>query len=276
MAVKRTVVALLVALLGCWVGCRDNGPARDTPSGPLSCEVNVGPVEEILGTAVPLAYAATLAMAAMAGNDMPCVAVTMSCATPPCSGSVTVTLDDNCVLPLGSVGNGTIIVSGNWTSDSEAVLTAVYQGVTIGGEDLFVRQGAFAALAEGDTITMTYADQDVQVTSSTDASIAQSAWTVSVATAGTLADTDDDVMVITGAREYVSTSGIGDVVLTGVEMHASCPANPTDGTAMVYEVGTSSPATVLSFHSTCDGEADVDVTTCLQYLGGTVPLDLLN
>ncbi len=271
---RSILVAVLMATLVFLPGCRDND--RQSPSGPISCEVNVGPVEEILGTAVPLAYAATVAMAAMAGNDMPCVAVTMSCASPPCSGSVTVTLDDDCVLPLGSVGNGTIIVSGNWTSDSEAVLTAVYQGVTIGGQDLFVRQGAFAATAEGDTITMTYADQDVEVMSSTDASIDQSAYTIQVATNGTLANTTDDVMVINGAREYVATSGIGDVALTDVEMSGSCSANPTDGAAMIYEVGTSSPATVLSFHSTCDGEADVDVTTCLQYLGDSVPLDLLN
>ncbi|MBD3241482.1 MAG: hypothetical protein GF331_12910 [Chitinivibrionales bacterium] len=270
-----TVIVLAALVLGS--GCRDTKNDREPPTGPLTCEVNVGPVEEVLGTAVPLAYAATLAMAAMAGSNLPCVAVTASCASPPCSGSVTVSLDEACVLPLGYVGNGTIVVAGNWTSENEATLTAVYQGVAIDGQELFVRQGAFAALASNDTITVTYADQNVEVTSATDAEIAQSAWSIAVATNGTLGDTDDDVMLITGLRQYASTSSVGNIALTAVRMDASCPANPTDGEATIYEVGGgTSPATVLSFHSACDAEVDVNATLCLQYIGDSVPIDLLN
>lgn len=273
----RSVVAWVVVLSLVLVnGCRDrDGPLDGTGPGITTCTLDISPVEDILGTAVPLAYAASLAMAAMAGNDIPCVSVTTSCDNPPCQGEVTVALNDSCVLPLGSVGNGYILVTGTWNDTDDANLTAVFQGATIDGQDLMVRQGAFAAVMSGGVLTMTYADQDVEVTGVNAASISQGAWTAEVDNQGTVLDVSDDVMTIYGAREYVGTSGIATVTLTDVVWSPSCFANPTSGEALVLAVGEGSPSE-LGFHSACDGEVDVNFSLSPACINESIPLDFLD
>ncbi len=215
-------------------------------------------------------------MATMAGNRIPCVAVTSELATPPCSASMTVALDSNCVLPLGSVGTGLIVVTGSWVSDTEATLAAAYEGVAIDEQSLFVRQGGFSAVLEGDTIITAYADQNVRVATPDVAEIAQSAWTVSISTAGTLADPSDDIMRITGSRQYVSGASVSEVIFTDVVMSPGCRKNPTDGVVSIGELsGTSSGVTVLGFHTACDGMADVTASLYVQWIGDPIALDLL-
>lgn len=271
MSAMAPVLVLLVLAVSCREE-RDNGGILGTLTG----TPNVEPVEDMLGAAVPLAYATTLAMAAMRGERLGCVSVTMSNATPPCSGSVTVALDQNCVLPLGDVGTGAIIVSGTWTSDSEAVLVAVCEGVTINARELRVRQAAYTASLSGDSILIAYANQQIQLRDTTYLALEQSGWTVSVATAGTLSNTSDDVVTLTGARQYAGNTEVSEVVLTNVKMRGSCARNPVSGTASVLELASGqSGYTVLSFHSQCDGRADVTATMYLSWIGDPIALNLL-
>jgi hypothetical protein len=265
--------AILTAALT--VGCFDKD--SDTPSGPrlFTGDPDISSVNEVLGTAVPLANAATLAMAAMRGDNVPCAAVTVQCSSYPCNGSVTVTLDAACALPLGSVGNGAIVVGGTWTSDTSADLTAVFEGVAIDTDSLFVRQGAFAATLKGDTMMVVYADQSVTV-SVTRAGIDQSTWTVKTATQGTLGDISDDQMTIFGYRQYVAGASIYQMVLTDVRMNGACTRNPVDGTATVFEWGLPTDFTLLEFHSDCDGNAVVTASIYVQWINDEIALDLLN
>jgi hypothetical protein len=54
----------------------------------------------------------------------------------------------------------------------------------------------------------------------------------------------------------------------------TCSANPTSGTVSALSVGETVPS-VFSFHSTCDGTADITASACLTAIGDEVTLDFL-
>ena len=133
--------------------------------------------------------------------------------------------------------------------------------------------------SSGNHVTITYVDQNVNISSGEQVNASQSAWSIDVDTKGTLTDVTDDVATISGARQVVQGASVQQVTLSGVVMDAQCHKNPIGGSATVSNTGVSSiNVTVLSFHTACDGKADVQMSMGAGQSGNgsTIAIDLLN
>jgi hypothetical protein len=228
-------------------------------------DADLSGMEVALVAASSIGHSASIANAAMNG-PMACVAVTQGCsAAYPCNGTAGITLGTTCPLPLGGAGNGQIAVSGSWTASDRATLGMMYGiGVDDGNVSVSQAVGVKVAADNGHS-TITYAGQNVSVT--TGATLAaQSSWTVDVDARGTAGDPSDDVFTVDGAQQGASTGGTGQVTLTGVVLDPSCRKNPVAGMSVIQAVNGSSliQQDIVTFHSNCDGKVDVKGT-----LGGT-------
>jgi hypothetical protein len=251
----RVAVVLCLACAGCL-----GGAAADLSS------VSVG-----LVAASSIAHAASLAAAATGGPTV-CASVT-SCAAYPCRGTTSLTLGAGCPLPLGGAGSGTVVVMGTWSAAGQGTVseTFVGDGVADGRIALAQAVGVSVKSANG-MLTVAYAGQDVSVSSGATLA-AQSAWTVTVDTRGT-ADPSDDVYDVTGSQQGASSSGGGQVAITGAVLDPACRKNPIAGSAIIQQVGSASiQEDSITFHAACDGNADVVGT-----LGGksSAPLHLFS
>jgi hypothetical protein len=252
---------------------------KDSPTGTYDSP-SVAPVEEVIGTAAPIGYAVTLAMAAAAGTVVPCVSGTFQCAFP-CTSSIDISVSTSCALPIGDSATGTVHVAGSFTSANDAVLTAVFTGVTSRGNRhlLVTSVTTLAAHRSGDTITIAYTDQNVTLGRVRGVSVSTSAWAVKVNTNGTLGDLSDDQITVSGNRTEVEGINVISVTLAGVEIGPACRRNPVDGTATIEAIaGLHSGTAVLSFHGTCDARVDISGGTGVysRANGDQLPLDLLN
>lgn len=268
----RRSLLLGVALV---VGCKTPDPK----------EV-VHPLESTLGTAVPAAFVSTLAMSALAERPSPCATVV----SPPSSNGYQVRVDihlgPGCPLPFDGERNGTFVVTGVWTPEL-AVFASDFTQVEHGDRELLVLKiGVMTVVRRDAHLLISYQQQDVETTAgaSTSARLAQTAWIVDVDTRGTEDLSDDRLTVSGGDQSLFALSGarqqadVSQVAVGNAVFSAGCRRNPTEGLAVVQRAGTEGGGVLLfTFHSTCDGRADVTgaMAPYALMLGESVPLDFL-
>ncbi len=298
MIFSRILFGCFLALSGC-----DGDSASDYKQ--FFHDPSAEPVKAVIRTTVPLAYAASVAMAT-------------ACTTGsvyPCNATVTITDDDsNFPLRLASSGTGTILVYGYWTSADDALLTVLFVN-TYAGSSLFrVNQvSAFPVKKNlSGILRIVYASVDIDVatgpvypndmsaperdvklglisstTSSTEpsANINMEAWVVDVDDMNN-AVFSDDKYTITGGGQYIETStgsvSILQLGMANVVMGPGCETCPASGLAVLNEVASSDSQLVvataaLSFGTnSCDGRAKVVLGTgnYLLATGTYIPLSL--
>ena len=296
------VLFVVLSVAGCGSGSGSNGGTSYSfkdPSGQ--------PVKAVLKTTVPLAYAASVAMAAVTGTVPSNASTTGTCSSYPCSARVTIT-DNDSSMPLRLGDFGTITVYGYWTSPNDAILTVAF-GNDAGSSPFPVHDIAvFPVSKSANKLTIVYASIDINatvqdpgtlpkteidlaflklnITPSTDAhqNVNLDAWVVQTDDKNTT-DVADDTYSISGGGEYIETSaGSASVLQLGmatVVMGPGCDLNPGSGFAVQNELASASSdlvlaTAVLSFHSSCNGRASVDVGIGNYFpsTGTTIPLNL--
>jgi hypothetical protein len=267
----------------------------------------------VLRTTVPLAYAASVAMSLVTGSKPSNAAfVYNDCTTSPagCAAVLMITDDDSSVpLQLASSGTGMITVYGYWTSADQAILAVVFSAHA--GSTLFPVHNIslFPVIKSGNSMKIVYANIDVNVstvkdpknwttqekndallmldrTASDDASanVSMDAWIID-RNDGSTPDLSDDTYSISGGGQYVDiTSGSGSLLQLGmanVTMRSDCMLNPEAGFAVLNELASTTSNVVyatalISFHSSCDGNAKVSAGTgnYLGSIGDSIPLNL--
>ena len=294
-----------VAALGLlFAGCLGEDAFFRDPSGE--------PIEAVLRTAVPLAYAASAAMAAVNGSPPPNANATNTCSTFPCTSLVTIHVDGRTAPPaLAPFGTGQILVAGLWSSPESAILTVAFVDLLVGTDHLRVRDvSTFPAVVTPTGLEIVYASIDVNVVGgpgdpgdltpaqidllflrlgivpSPDpaANLGLDAWIVEVDDADTPRDLFDDRYSVTGGGEYVdAASGSGRVLqlaMVGAVLAPGCTLNPVEGLAVLNEAGASASSlpvlgtALISFEPACTGRARVLVGTGSYLLctGKTIPL----
>lgn len=261
--------------LGLW-GCRPDPVV----------EVTAEPVEEILETAVGAAYAARQSLDAMeSGQVSPCVQVAQGCTNVGCNFDVELDVGPECPMPM-TTGSGVLVVAGVYSDADTAVIGATYTDLHVGDELWFVYEIATMVVTRGndDTLTIAYAQQDVQTVSGVDvasARLAQHAWVVTEDPDGTLNVSGG----VQDASAGEATAGVRQVALAAAEVSPTCARNPVSGIAtMQYAHADGADAatstTTLSFHPECDGTVDViasigvGVHGGLPLIGSSLPLDM--
>ncbi len=300
---KRTVAA---ALLGCALlaGCGVDEFFRDPPAEPIRAA---------LRTTVPLAYAASVAMAAVGGSPPPNASST-SCSSFPCAALVSIAVDDVTVpLAFASSGRGKMLVAGLWTSPQTAILTVTFVDLSVGSRSFQVRDvSAFPVARTSTGLLIAYAAIDVDVatgpvdpaglspieidaaflklriapSSDPEVNLGMDAWVVQVDDAGTPSDLTDDDYVIAGGGQYIQAGSASGSILqlgmVGARMTPGCVRNPVEGLAALQETGTS-PArlpvlatALILFEPACTGTARVTLATgnWLLSIASTIPLGL--
>jgi len=298
---KRMMFACI--LFGCilaMTGCNGGDSVSDYKQ--FFKDPSAEPIKAVVRTTIPLAYAASVAMAS-------------ACTTSnyPCTATVTIT-DDNSTLPLQFADFGTIIVYGYWTSADDALLTVLFVN-TYAGSSLFrvnhvsvfpvkktmsgllriVYASVDIDIATGPVYPNDLSDQQrgvkmgmINITSSTEpsANVNMEAWIVNVDDSNLPGDISDDTYSITGGGQYIETSsGAGSILQLGmanVVMGPGCEISPSSGLAVLNEVASSDSQIVvataaLSFGTnSCDGRAKVIVGTgnYLLSTGTYIPLNL--
>jgi hypothetical protein len=270
------------------------------------------PMKAVVRTTLPLAYAASVAMASVSGTPPHNASASNTCSSYPCTALVTITVD-NSTLPLQFVSYGTIAVAGLWDSANTAILTVSFTNMFAGSSLYPVHYVATFPVARTSTglLEIVYPNVDIDIstgatdpanltpqqkqtqlallsttTASTDPSVnvKMDAWIVSVDNAGT-------TYRISGGGQYVDvSSGAVSILQLGmadVVMGPGCALNPTSGLALQNEVATSSATTssqvviataAFSFGSACTGNAKILGATGNYLLsnGKSIPLNLIN
>jgi hypothetical protein len=296
-------VVILLTLAACTGGGSDQNVAhysfRD-PSG--------APIKAVLKTAVPLGYAAAVAMQSVTETPPANAHVAGTCSSYPCSVIVTIT-DDNSSAPLQLGNYGTITVHGRWTSLNSAILTVSF-GADAGSSRFPVHSvSVFPVSKTGSKLTVVYASIDIKaafkdpgalndveieaaviklnITPSSQArqNIGMDAWVVEADDNNTSDDVSDDTYSVSGGGQYINISPGSDSILqlalADVVMGAECALNPGSGMSVLNEVAISSSNLVvamamLSFHSSCDGKAEVRAASgnYIFSMGDDIPLHL--
>ncbi len=253
---KRSALAVLLPVALVWGGCINTGSS-----------VNLKPVELAITSAASLGLVSTIAMNAIASGSstnvsVPCAQVTQACTNFPCSsGAVTVTLGSACPIPIGGVGSGSITVTGNWTSSTDATLSETFTNVKVGVGDSVVVSATDLSVSSG---TVSFTGQNVQVRGAS-ALVAQSTWTVAP-------NGSDGGFTINGSNQDVAGISTSQITVSNVTLDSSCTENPIAGSATIQS--TSGPADLnitqanVTFGPACNGQADVD--------GASVKLDFSN
>ena len=242
--------------------------------------VIVHPLESTLGAAVQAAFSATVAMSALGGQVSPCATVIPQAG----ASRVDIRLGPGCPSPFGDQTNGTIVVTGVWTPQLATFLadfTAANQGL------LVQKIATMTVVPQQSRLIIAYVQQDVSFITDSQTTIVglqQIAWTVEVDTLGTPDPSDDVITVSGGDQSLFAASGVltaanaTQVAVGAAVFHSGCRRNPNEGIAAVQQVGTLGGGWLLfSFHSACDGKADVTgaLAPYELMLGRPVPLDFL-
>jgi hypothetical protein len=235
-----------------------------------------GAIESTLKTTIPVGYAASLAMNAMAGDVAPNVTVVNGCSTYPCNGMLYIDYDETTYpMPIETNSNGEIIVVGLWTDQNTAILSVFFTNINLyTGTFILENVDIFPALRIGNQTKAVYADIEVntgsnpifplnltsdEISSELDrlnttlptdehVSVEEEAWIVDVDNNGTSGDFSDDLYVITGAGQFVgaspSSASIDQVIFLEVRMSHACLLNPTNGVSILNEIEVSADQTI--------------------------------
>ena len=267
--------------------------AGDDPAHDFVGDVpNAEPIQALMRTAVPLAYAASVAMAA-AHDAAPSNATTNNtCSDYPCVALVTIDLDAQS-LPVALPAYGDILVAGVWQSERQAILTVSFVDMTAGSTNHSVHTvSTVPATGTADGVSIVYASVDINIESgpvlfinpslgevqaeldrldiqpsnNPSVSVGTDAWLIHADHAATPDDFADDRYTLSGGGQYLDASAAYAAVLqlgaANVEIGPACAANPVNGLAVLQQVNASQQSVVLGsamlqFDTVCDGTADV-------------------
>ncbi len=215
--------------------------------------IDLKPMEQAISQGSELSLVLFKAMNAISTSaPVACTQVTQACAAFPCAnGTVTVTLSSDCPFVLGGVGSGSVSVMGQWSSATSATLSSTFASVKIGTTESVVASTTSVSVS-GDTVT--YTGQNVNVNGSSEVS-SQSSWTL------TQNSPSAGALTIAGSDQAAGGSATGQLTVSDVVLDPSCTKNPVSGTVTIQSVGgLSIQQATVTFHSTCDGKADVGGT----------------
>ena len=268
------LITLTLILAGCGSGGSSSPihlPGLTINEHPPSIE----PIKATVRTTVPLAYAASVAMASVNGMAPPNASVSNTCSSFPCAALVTIEWADQS-LPIYFEPDGMILVAGLWTSKDVAILTVSFVDRHAGSQIFPITNvSTFPAINSSldpmDTaITIVYASIDINIETDpvysidlTDEeiqseyerllmeipidptmSLGMDAWIVDVDNAGTVDEFSDDLYIINGAGQYVDLSpnstSLLQLALAQTVVGPHCDLNPTEGLSVLQEIGVSS------------------------------------
>ena len=308
MIISGIAFGFMLALGGCSKGdsVSDYKSNFKDPSGE--------PMKAVVRTTLPLAYAASVAMATVNGTPPANASATNTCLSYPCVSVVTIAVDSS-TLPLQFVSYGNIIVTGLWDSSDTAILTVSFTNMVAGSglypvhyiaafpvtrtssgllEIVYANVDVDVSTGAADPATLTSQQKQatlglLTVTPSTDPSVnlKMDAWIINVDDGGTPGVFSDDTYSISGGGQYVDvSSGSVSVLQLGmakVVMGPECVLNPVSGLAVLNEVSSTSSQTILataafSFKSVCNGSVKILGATGNYLLsnGTSIPLNLSN
>ncbi len=303
---KSTSLTLCLAMLFS-AGCKNDPDALEKSPG-------VATIRATIKTAIPLAYATSVAARAIQGESLAGVSTTQTCTDYPCAAAVTITAKAG-AFPAQLDKYGKIIVLGLWPSNTNAVVAVTFVDMDVGIESLRVSSvGPFPVAIKSSGIELVYASQDINITTDpsqlddatiqseltrlaserpsspdTRVSLQTDTWIIDVDNMSTPTDFSDDQYKISGASQYVdagaSSASILQLVMIDSALSTQCVVNPTSGYAVINQVGANSKSeafpvflgtATLRFHSRCDGNATVEVAfgEYFKSLGKQVALGL--
>lgn len=262
---------------------------------------DTAPIKSIIKTSVPLGYAASVAMRAVAGDSILNVVNEFgACDTYPCSRLVTIYLQEG-DLPLEYESYGSIAVFGLWSSDTQAILTTVFLDMNAGSDGFNVSSIALTPVIASETglkivfanininidttpdqiseadLDLIYLRLDTQPSDDVEVNVGMDAWIIEVDSANTASDFSDDTYLVTGGSQGINISGnSAEVTQLGflrMQMAPECNLNPVGGEILLNQVEASNTNNVIgqaffNFDNTCNGEAKV-VVGFGNYIGAT-------
>lgn len=215
-------------------------------------------VEEVIKIAMPICYAAQIAMAAVAGEAVDPDITVISNVQDSSGGSALITIPITTSRPL-PVGNktGTIVVSGFWLSMNEAVMAMVLTNLTIttatatfdnikafpvfrdttGVQAVYMKQWVNLGESSLDTNSVSeseaaqkkqWGENTPEINSSV--SVEQDVWIVTALHKGTPGDPTDDEYGLVGVGQYAGLNHdeayLVQLIMLGAAMKANCRDNP--------------------------------------------------
>ncbi len=229
------------------------------------------PLREILLSALPLGYAASIAMSAVRGESIPGVSVSQSCAGFPCNALVNIDVDSTGVVPPGVASTRTVVVAGLWSNDSLAFLSMFFADLDTGAAAFTLANVSTVPVTiENGAVRVVYAREDVNAGSDTvltvsltqdeidaemtrletrppaDSSVTvdQEAWIVDADNGGTPGLLADDTYTVSGGGQFVEVGAeeayILQITFLFVKTAAACLRNPFDGTVVSRNTGVTS------------------------------------
>ena len=219
-------------------------------------EPEVEAIAEVLKIALPIGYAAQIAMAAVNGDAVDDDIVIMSGISDSAGPAlITIPVTATHPFPVGSK-TGTIVVSGYWSSMDEAVLSMALIDIDIAlANATFSNMQAFPVFRDSAGITAMYVKEwvnagqsslDINSVSASEAdekkawgedapeidstvSVDQDVWKINVKHRGTPGDPSDDEYGLVGAGQYADISDkahLVQLIMLGAAMKAACRKNP--------------------------------------------------
>jgi len=270
---------------------------------------STGPIKSVIRTALPLGYAASVAMQAVQGNvPANTTVIGGSCGSYPCVRVVSIAISHG-DLPLDFSSYGTITVIGLWASASQAILTTSFIGMTIGSNVISISSVALTpVITTASGVKVVYQNLQINQTTSPDTlsdaekqaiylnlstakpanvdlSVSMDAWIIEVDDHGTPTSYSDDSYRITGGSQGIDLTAYGQEILQlgilNLEMASACNQNPVNGLFLLNQISLSDSSTVIGqayfdFSATCNGMAHVflGLGNYLLATGKSYPLNL--
>ncbi|MCB9674622.1 MAG: hypothetical protein H6737_05855 [Alphaproteobacteria bacterium] len=243
-------------------------PASLVVFGLFACrEPQLQPIGEAVGTSVAVGWAAAVAARADQPDSPACVSRSETCGADPCVGTVVIDLGDpECAFPLGDSTTGRIEAAGTWTGDT-VLLALRFQDMDVDGGSLY-SPGVSAVTAtmdlEDGTVSVAYADQDVDGIQTGDIEVGQAGWRIEAdLSAGPAAS----VLTIDGGGQRADgDANVVQLASVRTVMDGSCKLNPIDGFATMERANGEADVAItgVTFQDTCDGEVKLEASLGLD------------
>lgn len=232
------------------------------------------PVEVGLASSVTIGQAAQIALSAMdSSGEVRCATVVTRCTEYPCDGEVLITYGSGCPMPLGGEAVGSTTVTGTWSSENVASLDLTFTDVEIDGRGTVVASATTIEASQADGVTtLEFTGANAQ-TQGLGSIAGATTIDVTVNDSGTPDDPSDDSFTVDTTVAGAGAGTANTLRIDEVLISPDCRLNPVAGEASIVEAGITNVRTdELTFHSSCDGTAELETT-----LGGpnTVELDFL-
>ncbi len=247
-------------------------------------EPDAGEIGRALKARVPIAWVGTLTQQALEGQGGECVVWETPCGEAPCAGVFVIEVGEDCPLPMAAAASGDVTV----TVDSTGLFGAAFGELRDDGRGLRIERvdGAVVSRGGDGLIEIGFADEELDMDAEdSEVEVLNSGYVIEVDDAGTLS-TQDDAVVISGARQWVKAGDSAHAFQTALdaELDGRCRANPVAGQGLVQEAGAgddfdaqvATNLVIVEFDAECDGTATAyGGGTSGASLGSELALDLL-